>query len=117
MENQNHREYLEKIKAAVIDNLRQTAPVPSVQMQDVPRNPFPGVMTEEEEAELEDLVHAFTPTRNYTRLTEEWGWFPADKISPVHLHVRTSDLSHTVPALMQLADRDGILRVPDERYR
>lgn len=54
MENSNSREYLEKITAAVIDNLRHTAPVPSVQMQDVPRKPFGG-MTDEEEAELDDL--------------------------------------------------------------
>lgn len=54
MENSNSREYLEKITAAVIDNLRQTAPAPSVQMQDVPRRPFGG-MTDEEEAELDDL--------------------------------------------------------------
>jgi histone deacetylase 1/2 len=54
MENSNSREYLEKITAAVIENLRQTAPAPSVQMQDVPRQPFGG-MTDEEEAELADL--------------------------------------------------------------
>lgn len=54
MENSNSREYLEKITAAVIDNLRQTGPAPSVQMQDVPRRPFGG-LTDEEEAELDDL--------------------------------------------------------------
>ncbi|OAA62141.1 histone deacetylase RpdA/Rpd3 [Cordyceps fumosorosea ARSEF 2679] len=54
MENSNSREYLEKITAAVIDNLRNTGPAPSVQMQDVPRRPFGG-MTDEEEAELDDL--------------------------------------------------------------
>lgn len=54
MENSNSREYLEKITAAVIDNLRQTGPAPSVQMQDVPRKPFGG-MTDEEEAELDDM--------------------------------------------------------------
>ncbi|PNY23899.1 Histone deacetylase RPD3 [Tolypocladium capitatum] len=54
MENSNSREYLEKITAAVIDNLRQTGPAPSVQLQDVPRRPFGG-MTDEEEAELDDL--------------------------------------------------------------
>ncbi|KAF4125004.1 histone deacetylase 1/2 [Geosmithia morbida] len=54
MENSNSREYLNKITAAVIDNLRQTGPAPSVQMQDVPRKPFGG-MTDEEEAELDDL--------------------------------------------------------------
>ncbi|KAJ6781583.1 hypothetical protein PWT90_01578 [Aphanocladium album] len=54
MENSNSREYLEKITAAVIDNLRNTGPAPSVQMQDVPRKPFGG-MTDEEEAELDDI--------------------------------------------------------------
>lgn len=54
MENSNSREYLEKITSAVIDNLRHTVPAPSVQMQDVPRKPFGG-MTDEEEAELDDL--------------------------------------------------------------
>jgi histone deacetylase 1/2 len=54
MENSNSREYLEKITAAVIDNLRHTGPAPSVQMQDVPRKPFGG-MTDEEEAELDDM--------------------------------------------------------------
>jgi histone deacetylase 1/2 len=54
MENSNSRDYLDKIKSAVIDNLRQTGPAPSVQMQDVPRKPFGG-MTDEEEAELDDL--------------------------------------------------------------
>ncbi|KAL6877142.1 hypothetical protein J3F83DRAFT_728286 [Trichoderma novae-zelandiae] len=54
MENSNSREYLEKITAAVIDNLRHTGPAPSVQLQDVPRKPFGG-MTDEEEAELDDL--------------------------------------------------------------
>lgn len=54
MENSNSREYLEKITASVIDNLRNTGPAPSVQLQDVPRKPFGG-MTDEEEAELDDL--------------------------------------------------------------
>lgn len=54
MENANSKEYLEKIKIQVIENLKKTAFAPSVQMQDVPRQPFGG-MTEEEEAELDDL--------------------------------------------------------------
>ena len=53
MENANSPEYLEKIKAAVMENLRHTAPAPSVQMQDIP--PSFGAMTDEEEAELDDL--------------------------------------------------------------
>lgn len=54
MENANSVEYLEKIKIQVIENLKKTAFAPSVQMQDVPREPLGG-MTEEEEAELDDL--------------------------------------------------------------
>ncbi|KAH6657021.1 hypothetical protein BKA67DRAFT_177582 [Truncatella angustata] len=54
MENANSPEYLEKIKNQLVDNLRRTAHVPSVQMQDIPPD-FPHTMTEEEEAELDDL--------------------------------------------------------------
>lgn len=53
MENANSFEYLEKIKIAVIENLKKTAPVPSVQMQDIPRQSLG--MTDEEEAELDDV--------------------------------------------------------------
>jgi histone deacetylase 1/2 len=54
MENANSYDYLEKIKVQVIENLKKTAFAPSVQMQDVPRQPLGG-MTEEEEVELDDL--------------------------------------------------------------
>jgi histone deacetylase 1/2 len=54
MENANSSDYLEKIKVQVIENLKKTTFAPSVQMQDVPREPMGG-MTEEEEAELDDL--------------------------------------------------------------
>jgi histone deacetylase 1/2 len=54
MENSNSNDYLEKIKIQVIENLKKTTFAPSVQMQDVPREPLGG-MTEEEEAELDDL--------------------------------------------------------------
>ncbi|KAJ3108163.1 histone deacetylase [Phlyctochytrium planicorne] len=40
MENLNSREYLEKLKAKIIDNLRSVAHAPSVQMQEVPRDLF-----------------------------------------------------------------------------
>ncbi|KAI1338729.1 histone deacetylase RpdA/Rpd3 [Xylariaceae sp. FL0016] len=53
MENANSPEYLEKIKNQLIDNLRRTAHVPSVQMQDVPRHGF-GVMSEEDEDAMKD---------------------------------------------------------------
>ncbi|KAI0895454.1 hypothetical protein F4806DRAFT_469264 [Annulohypoxylon nitens] len=54
MENANSPEYLEKIKNQLIENLRRTAHAPSVQMQDVPRHSM-GAMSDEEEAELDDL--------------------------------------------------------------
>lgn len=53
MENANSNEYLEKIKNAVIENLKKTG-TPSVQMQDVPRHSL-GAMTDEDDAELDDL--------------------------------------------------------------
>ncbi|KAK4249433.1 histone deacetylase [Corynascus novoguineensis] len=52
MENANSNEYLEKIKIAVIENLKKTAHAPSVQMQDVPRQSMG--MSDDQEAELDD---------------------------------------------------------------
>ncbi|KAK4129123.1 histone deacetylase RPD3-like protein [Parathielavia appendiculata] len=52
MENANSNEYLEKIKIAVIENLKRTTHVPSVQMQDVPRQSMG--MSDDQEAELDD---------------------------------------------------------------
>ncbi|KAI1328938.1 histone deacetylase RpdA/Rpd3 [Xylariaceae sp. FL0255] len=54
MENANSPEYLEKIKNQLIDNLRRTAHVPSVQMQDVPSHSL-AAMSDEDDAELDDL--------------------------------------------------------------
>ncbi len=55
MENANSPEYLEKIKNQLVENLRRTAHVPSVQMQDVPRHSL-GAMSDEDEAELDDIL-------------------------------------------------------------
>jgi histone deacetylase 1/2 len=55
MDNANSPEYLERIKQQVYDNLRQTQAAPSVQMQDVPRNPLgANENLDEEEARLDD---------------------------------------------------------------
>jgi histone deacetylase 1/2 len=54
MENANSKDYLEKIKMQVIENLKKTAHAPSVQMTDVPRTTMLGG-TDEDEAELDDL--------------------------------------------------------------
>ncbi|KAK3393302.1 hypothetical protein B0H63DRAFT_443554 [Podospora didyma] len=53
MENANSKEYLEKIKISVIENLKKTVPVPSVQMTDVPRQGFG--MSDDQDDELDDL--------------------------------------------------------------
>jgi histone deacetylase 1/2 len=49
MENANSRDYLEKIKTQVINNLRKTGP-PSVQMTDVPRTTITGGTEDDEDA-------------------------------------------------------------------
>jgi len=98
MENSNSREYLEKITASVIDNLRQTGPAPSVQLQDVPRKPFGG-MTDEEEAELDDLDE---DENKDVRMTEHRWAKNADHITesePTELHVKMA----TSAALMIIA--------------
>ncbi|KAI9837915.1 MAG: histone deacetylase [Thelocarpon superellum] len=53
MDNANSREYLDKIKSQVIENLKRTAFAPSVQMTDVPRDPEG--MDDEADAILDDL--------------------------------------------------------------
>lgn len=55
MENANSRDYLEKIKIQVIENLRQTAHAPSVQATDVPRTDMLGAEDNDDlDAELDD---------------------------------------------------------------
>ena len=53
MDNANSREYLEKIRIQVIENLKRTTFAPSVQMQDVPRDSL--AMNDEDEAAMDDL--------------------------------------------------------------
>ena len=53
MDNANSREYLDKIRAQVIENLRRTTFAPSVQMTDVPRDSM--AINDEDEAELDDM--------------------------------------------------------------
>lgn len=54
MDNANTKEYLEKIRAQVVENLKRTAFAPSVQMTDVPRDPLVGGMDDEADAILDD---------------------------------------------------------------
>lgn len=54
MDNANSKDYLEKIKIQVIENLKKTAHAPSVQMTEIPRTTMLGGI-EEDDAELDDL--------------------------------------------------------------
>ncbi|KAL2192271.1 histone deacetylase RPD3-like protein [Corynascus similis CBS 632.67] len=65
MENANSNEYLEKIKIAVIENLKKTAHAPSVQMQDVPRQSMG--MSDDQEAELDDRDEEENPDVRVTQ--------------------------------------------------
>ncbi|RAL67874.1 hypothetical protein DID88_008599 [Monilinia fructigena] len=53
MENANSKDYLEKIKIQVIENLKRTAHAPSVQMQDVPRTTLAGTTDEDEDMQAD----------------------------------------------------------------
>ncbi|KAH8680056.1 histone deacetylase-like protein RpdA/Rpd3 [Tricladium varicosporioides] len=53
MENANSKDYLEKIKIQVIENLKKTAHAPSVQMTDVPRTTLTGA-TDNDDDEMDD---------------------------------------------------------------
>lgn len=65
MENANSYEYLEKIKIAVIENLKRTAHAPSVQMQDVPRQSMG--MSDDQDAELDDRDEDENPDARLTQ--------------------------------------------------
>jgi histone deacetylase 1/2 len=55
MENANSKEYLEKIKVQVIENLKKTAHAPSVQLTDVPRTTLAMGDLSDYDDELDDL--------------------------------------------------------------
>ena len=65
MDNANSREYLEKIRIQVIENLKRTTFAPSVQMQDVPRDSL--AMNDEDEAAMDDLDEDENPDRRRTQ--------------------------------------------------
>jgi histone deacetylase 1/2 len=55
MSNENSFNYLEKVQTQIMENLKEIAHCPSVQMQDVPQEPLFAHMTEEEDARFDDL--------------------------------------------------------------
>ncbi len=65
MDNANSKDYLEKIKTQVIENLKRTAFAPSVQMTDVPRDPEG--MDDEADAMLDDLDEDQNKDTRYTK--------------------------------------------------
>ncbi len=65
MENANSREYLEKILAQVLENMKKTAHAPSVQMTDIPRESLG--MNDDDEAALEDLDDDENPDKRITQ--------------------------------------------------
>lgn len=69
MDNANSREYLEKILAQVLENMRRTQNVPSVQMTDIPRESM--AMNDEDEAELDDMDEDMNPDKRMTQRRQD----------------------------------------------
>ncbi|EEH48366.2 histone deacetylase RPD3 [Paracoccidioides brasiliensis Pb18] len=67
MDNANSKEYLDKIRMQVIENLKRTAFAPSVQMTDVPRGPLIDGMDDEADAILDDLDEDENKDRRFTK--------------------------------------------------
>ena len=65
MDNANSREYLEKILSQVLENMRRTQHVPSVQMTDIPRESLG--MNDEEEAAMDDLEEDLNADKRSTQ--------------------------------------------------
>lgn len=84
MRNENSFNYLEKVQTQIIQNLKEIVHCPSVQMQDVPREPLFAHMTEEEDDRLDDLDEdTLKDTRHNPR---EW-----DKHVESNLELEESD--------------------------
>ncbi|KAF2093777.1 histone deacetylase, partial [Rhizodiscina lignyota] len=69
MENANSPDYLEKIKIQVIENLKLTAAVPSVQAQDVPRTSLMDGLDSDAEDAADDEDADANPDVRYTQRT------------------------------------------------
>ncbi|KAF3483888.1 histone deacetylase 1 [Arthroderma uncinatum] len=67
MDNANSKEYLEKIRIQVVENLRRTTFAPSVQMTDVPRDVLVDGMDDEADAILDDLDEDENKDKRYTK--------------------------------------------------
>ncbi|KAE8146178.1 hypothetical protein BDV25DRAFT_162997 [Aspergillus avenaceus] len=67
MDNANTKEYLDKIRAQVVENLKRTSFAPSVQMTDVPRDPLVEGMDDEADAILDDLDDDENKDKRFTK--------------------------------------------------
>ncbi|KAJ5921364.1 Histone deacetylase RPD3 [Penicillium verhagenii] len=67
MDNANTKDYLDKIRIQVIENLRRTAFAPSVQMTDVPRNPLVDGMDDEADDVMDDLDEDENKDKRFTQ--------------------------------------------------
>ncbi|KAJ5735482.1 uncharacterized protein N7483_000607 [Penicillium malachiteum] len=67
MDNANTKDYLDKIRSQVIENLKRTAFAPSVQMTDVPRNPMVDGMDDEADDVMDDLDEDENKDKRFTQ--------------------------------------------------
>lgn len=67
MDNANTKEYLDKIRNQVVENLKRTAFAPSVQMTDVPRNPLVEGMDDDADDVLDDLDEDENKDKRFTQ--------------------------------------------------
>jgi len=67
MDNANTKDYLDKIRSQVIENLKRTSFAPSVQMTDVPRNPLLEGMDDEADDILDDLDEDENKDKRFTQ--------------------------------------------------
>ena len=73
MDNANTKDYLDKIRTQVCENLKRTAFAPSVQMTDVPRNPMVDGMDDEADDVLDDLDEDENKDKRFTQ--RRWDQF------------------------------------------
>ncbi|KAJ5212260.1 Histone deacetylase RPD3 [Penicillium cinerascens] len=67
MDNANTKDYLDKIRSQVVENLKRTAFAPSVQMTDVPRNPLLEGMDDDADDVLDDLDEDENKDKRFTQ--------------------------------------------------
>jgi histone deacetylase 1/2 len=67
MDNANTKEYLDKIRNQVVENLKRTAFAPSVQITDVPRDPLVEGMDDEADAIMDDLDDDENKDKRFTK--------------------------------------------------